>query len=379
MTTRKPIHVHALVDSLGVGGAEMLVPEFAAVAGEADIELSVGYLSESYGSPAAARLRRLGIEPVLLPVSRIGPSAMWAARRHLAAVRPDLVHTHLGYADLVGGLAARSLGLPVVSTVHAIEWERDTVRDRTKSRLMALARRHCATRVLAVSEHARQAYVATGWDTAERIHTVRSGVLTGPRPGSGRAVRAELGLAPDDLVLAMVSAMRSEKGHAVALEAVRRLVARVPRVRLVVAGDGPTAAEVSRMAAPLGDAVVLTGYRDDVMELLDATDVLIHPSRTEAFPTALLEAMAARVPVVATAVGGIPEIVADHQTGLLVDAPPDAGRFVDAVLTLAADADLRRRLGEAGRRRFEDEFTAERWAHRVRAQYDAVLDRGDGA
>jgi hypothetical protein len=162
MTTRKPIHVHALVDSLGVGGAEMLVPEFAAVAGEADIELSVGYLSESYGSPAAARLRRLGIEPVLLPVSRIGPSAMWAARRHLAAVRPDLVHTHLGYADLVGGLAARSLGLPAVSTVHAIEWERDTVRDRTKSRLMALARRHCATRVLSVSEHERQAYVANG-------------------------------------------------------------------------------------------------------------------------------------------------------------------------------------------------------------------------
>jgi glycosyltransferase involved in cell wall biosynthesis len=133
------------------------------------------------------------------------------------------------------------------------------------------------------------------------------------------------------------------------------------------------------MAAPLGDVVVLTGYRDDVMELLDATDVLIHPSRTEAFPTALLEAMAARVPVVATAVGGIPEIVADDQTGLLVGAPPDAGRFADAVLTLAADADLRRRLGEAGRRRFEDEFTAERWAHRVRAQYDAVLDRGDGA
>ena len=101
------------------------------------------------------------------------------------------------------------------------------------------------------------------------------------------------------------------------------------------------------MAAPLGDAVVLTGYRDDVMELLDATDVLVHPSRTEAFPTALLEAMAARVPVVATAVGGIPEIVADGRTGLLVDAPPDAGRFADAVLSLAADPDLRRRLGEA--------------------------------
>jgi glycosyltransferase involved in cell wall biosynthesis len=179
-------------------------------------------------------------------------------------------------------------------------------------------------------------------------------------------------------VLAMVSAMRSEKGHGVALDALRRLVERLPQVRLIIAGDGPTAAEVARMAAPLGDAVVLAGYRDDVMEFLDATDVLLHPSRTEAFPTALLEAMAASVPVVATRVGGIPEIVVHGRTGVLVEPPPLADRFADALLPLLCDADLRRRMGVAGRRRFEEEFTAQLWAARVRAQYDAVLAGPDG-
>src|SRR5512133_2470003 len=150
MADLDPIRVHALVDSLGVGGAEMLLPEFAAVCGLVGVDLSVGYLAESFGSPAAARLRRLGIEPVRVPVSRIGPSAIRATRRHLRACVPDLVHTHLGYADLVGGLAARSLGLPTLSTIHATEWEQGTLRDRIKTRMSALARRRCAIRVLAV-------------------------------------------------------------------------------------------------------------------------------------------------------------------------------------------------------------------------------------
>src|SRR5581483_12011893 len=94
---------------------------------------------------------------------------------------------------------------------------------------------------------------------------------------------------------------------------------RYPRVRLVVAGDGPTRAQVRSLARPLGEGAVLTGHRTDVMALLDATDVLIHPSFADAFPTSLIEAGAASVPVVATRVGGIPEIVESGRTGTLLE------------------------------------------------------------
>ena len=111
-------------------------------------------------------------------------------------------------------------------------------------------------------------------------------------------------------------------------------------------------------AARLGEGAVLTGHREDVMELLDATDVLIHPSRFDAFPTTLLEAMAASVPIVATDVGGIPEIVLGGQTGVLVGPPPTGEAFAAAVAPLLDDPGLREALGSQGRQYVVDRY---RW------------------
>jgi glycosyltransferase involved in cell wall biosynthesis len=186
-------------------------------------------------------------------------------------------------------------------------------------------------------------------------------------------VRAELGLGSEDFVVATLSLLRPEKAHDVTLAAVGQLVERFPTLRLLVVGDGPGRDEVERAAAPLGDRVVLAGYRTDAMETLDAIDVLVNPSRSDAFPTSLLEAMAAGVPVVASAVGGIPEIVDDGITGLLIDAPPRADALADAIARLVDDAELRRRLGAAGEDRFEREFAAAGWAERLRDLYEEVL------
>jgi glycosyltransferase involved in cell wall biosynthesis len=127
--------------------------------------------------------------------------------------------------------------------------------------------------------------------------------------------------------------------------------------------------------APLGEAAILTGYRADVMRILDATDVLLQPSETEAFPTSVVEAMAAAVPVVASAVGGIPEAVEPGVSGALISPPPTAREVATALGALLDDDDARRRLGAGGQSRFEREFTGERWAERVRAVYDDVLRR----
>ena len=142
---RTQIRVHALVDSLTYGGAELLLSEFAAVAPAAGIDFSVGYLQERADNPGVERLQANGVEPMLvgIPPHLFHPAAFLRVRRHLAAIKPDIVHTHLGDADLLGGTAARSLGLPVLSTVHAIgslQSLRQSRRGRVLARLIALAR-----------------------------------------------------------------------------------------------------------------------------------------------------------------------------------------------------------------------------------------------
>jgi glycosyltransferase involved in cell wall biosynthesis len=144
-------------------------------------------------------------------------------------------------------------------------------------------------------------------------------------------------------------------------------------MRLVLLGDGPAREEIHRLVAPLGPAAILTGHRDDVMDLLMATDVLLHPTQVDAFPTALLEAAAAAVHVIATAVGGIPEIVEDGRTGFLLAFPPRPDTLAERLEALLADESLRRSLGRAAREDFLQRFTADRWLARLRAVYDDVL------
>jgi glycosyltransferase involved in cell wall biosynthesis len=378
-SAESPIRVHALIDTLGVGGAEMVLAEFAAVAAAGGIELSVGYLKDVGAAHAAARLTAAGVEPHPVRIPRhLGPGALLAVRRQLAALRPQIVHTHLGYSDLLGGPAARSLGIPTVATLHGHTWPSGGV-EGAKARAMHVARRTCATRVIAVSEVARAAYLDTSSDRPDRVVVVYNGIAGQATPGAGRELRAELGIAEDEPVVAMVSSLRTEKAHDVALDAVAELLPSVPALRLLVVGDGPQRAQIARAASALGDRVLMTGYRSDVMAVLDAADVLLHPSRHDALPTTIIEAMAASTPIIATKVGGIPELVGDGVSGVLVQAPPAASELARAIAGLLDQPLLRRRLAAAGRERFDREFTADRWAARMADFYRSVLDSSRGA
>jgi glycosyltransferase involved in cell wall biosynthesis len=364
------MRVHALIDSLTWGGAETLLADFAAGAASAGIELSVGYLQPRSGDPAAARLRAAGIEPQLVGISSLlHPRDMRRVRRQLQRVRPDILHTHLGYADLLGGVAARSLGIPAVSTIHVTQWETGA-REVVKERLMSFARRGCSARTIAVSDFARERLLAGGWDRPERTVTIHNGIAPPAVARTRDEVRRELGLDPGDVAIAMVGVLRPGKGQ---LEAIAAMEGVGDRARLLIAGDGPERAAVAAAAAPLGNRAVMLGWRDDVADLLGAADVMLLPSHAEAFPTVLLEAMAARLPIVATRVGGIPEIVDDGATGVLVAAPPHPPAVTDALRPLVADAERRAEIGARGRDAFERRFTAERWAARLRELYDEVV------
>jgi glycosyltransferase involved in cell wall biosynthesis len=367
----RTIRVHALVEGLNIGGAEALLAEFATVAPGVGIDYSVAAL-RSYGGAAGERLRRAGVDPEVLGIPALRPGALVRVRRHLAEVRPDVVHTHLADVDLLGSVAARTLGIPAVATLHVSRWG-DRPREWLLDRLASVALHTCASRIVAVSEASRDAYLTWSGERPERVVVIPNGVGGRPAPAAGPVVRRQLGLGADDLVVTMISSLRLEKGHDVACAALARVVSRVPRVKLLIVGDGPRRAEVAAAAAPLGDRVVLAGYRTDVMEVLAASDLVLHPSHHDAFPTTLIEAAAASVAVAATAVGGIPEIVDDGRTGLLFPAPPDPAAVAAAVAALLLDPARRAELGRAARIRFDAEFGALRWARELRGLYDGVL------
>lgn len=374
----RTIRVHVLIDSLGCGGAEVLIAELAAISREAGIAVSVGYLYERRSSPVAERLRAAGVEPMPVGARRMASMAALAGiRRQLRAVRPDIVHTHLSHADVLGGLAARSLRLPWVSTVHATSWN-GTTRERAQAAVAFAVRRGCANRVIAVSRSARDAYLARSGISPERVVVVTNGISTAPpRDGNGR-LREELGLGRRQRVVVLNAPLRREKGHARALTALSLLRDRDPSLRVLLLGDGPDRDEVLDRAAACAGMVSALGYRDDVMAILGIADVVLHTPETDALPNGLIEAAAAGVPVVATATGGIPEIVASGETGFLV-APGAPPAEISRTLTrLLQDGELRARMGAAAQRRFERRFSGDRWVARLRETYGAVLEEREG-
>jgi glycosyltransferase involved in cell wall biosynthesis len=214
------------------------------------------------------------------------------------------------------------------------------------------------------------ALVAQGYHR-DRIRVIHNGVRIGAPASSRAAVRRELGLGDDDFVAALVATLRPEKRVDVFVDAVRRAHERNRRISGLVIGGGPQLEPLRRLASN-ESAVRLLGERRDVGALFAAADVACLSSAAEGVPMALLEAMAAGKPVVATRVGGVPEAVVDGRTGLLV-AEGDAEAFAEALLELSDDPALARRLGEAARQRQRDEFGFERMVDAYARAFDEVL------
>ncbi len=286
----------------------------------------------------------------------------------------DVVHSHLPYAAAFGRLVAawpRARRPSLVYTEHCM-W------DETARPVKALNRATIGLddRVLVVSEAARDALPSA---VRRRARVVVHGIEPEPireaalrRPEYRREVRAELGLAEGELLSLTVANFRWQKGHDVLLRAARSVVGRGLPVRFVFVGDGPLRRDLERERAALGldDQVLFVGARDDVPRLLAAADLFVLPSRYEGLPLALMEAVCSGVPVVASAVSEIPNLLTDGADALLVPAEQPAA-LAGAVATLAQDAALRARLSAAALG-LSQRFDVRRCTREVEAVYDEL-------
>jgi glycosyltransferase involved in cell wall biosynthesis len=293
--------------------------------------------------------------------------ALDRVRRSIRSFSPDVVHCHLPLVGVVGRLAARMCSVPVIYTEHNL-----FDRYHPMTRAAALATWRLQRRVIAVSTPVK--------DALERC--VPGSVPVSVVPNAvdvdafanvdGRVVRERYGIAPNAAVIGTVTVFREAKRLDLWLQVARAVAAQVPGARFLLVGFGPLEARLRGWvdAAGLGDAVILPGGQDDVRPFLAAFDVFLMSSDYEGLPIALLEAMAAAVPVVATGVGGIPEVVRPGH-GILVGVG-DVDGLARETVSLLGDPTRRAQLGQAGRARVRAVASIARMADDVYQQYAAV-------
>ncbi len=322
------------------------------------------------GSESEAAARARGVEVESVPMrGDLDLAAVRKLRSRLRARGPDLVHLHTGRATWLGGLAARSVGLPAVTTRRMDR----RVKRNWRTRLIY---RRLVDHAVAISPAVAECLHAGGV-ARERTSLIPSSIDPDElKPSASREdVRAELGAGEGDVLLLVLASLVRRKGVDVLLEALAKLGE--PRPRLAIAGDGSERASLERQATELGlaSSVTFLGHRDDKADLLHACDVFVLPSRREGLGVAALEAMACGRPVVATDVGGLAEAVRDGRTGLVVP-PEDPAALAGALERLSRNADARAAMGAEGPKRVGEGYLAPQMVASYEALYRRVLDGG---
>jgi glycosyltransferase involved in cell wall biosynthesis len=326
--------------------------------------------------PPARRCLSAGVAVSRLTVrGKFDFAGMIRFARLVAADRPQVVHVHLAspVEALPAILAARWGGARhIVTTEHAPTW-------RPLQRFYSRAAKRAAMRLLdatIVLSRADAVFLREEFGAPPSLlRVIHNGVPGFPAPISKVEARARLGLSPDATVVGYLGALEEKKGLLDLLEAVER--SRLAALTLLFGGEGGLEPVLRDRSAGRDFPVVLAGRIADVGGFLAAVDVFVFPSHQEALPLALLEAMAAGLPIVATTVGGIPEAIEDGVSGLLVPPrQPDA--VAGALRRLAADPALARRLGDEARRTALEKFGAERMIRATEALYAEILARDSG-
>lgn len=364
---------------LSVEGLDRM-PEF-----EVTLVTGVDYGPEGDLLERARRTTRLIVIPemarAISPLADV--IALWKLYRLMRRNRYDIVHTHSSKAGVLGRVAAWLAGTPIiVHTLHGLVFH--DYQPWIVNRALLAIKKLCAPitdHYISVSRLIAEKAVRSGIAPAEKFTTIYSGMELDwflNAKVDAAAVRREFGIPVDAPVVGKVARLFPLKGHDPLFDAIPAVVAREPRVRFLLVGDGILQAHLRERARRGGfaDNVVFAGLvaRERIPEMIAAMDVLVHTSLREGLARVLPQALAMGKPCVSFALDGAPEVVIPGETGYLVE-PDDAPGLAAAILTLLGDPELRRRLGENGRRRVDPAFRAETMAAQIADVYRELLRR----
>jgi glycosyltransferase involved in cell wall biosynthesis len=324
-----------------------------------------------------AELEAAGVRVVGL--GRTNKLAIWQWRPLVSLLRREgieVIHSHKYGSNIWAVVLGRIARVPViVAHEHTWSYEGRPIRKLLDRWLIARG----SSAFLAVSEEDRRRMIEIEKIDPADVTLMPNGIQALPE-GDGARVRGELGIPKDAPVLVSIAVLRQQKRIDLLIRAVAELTPRFPGLHVLVAGPGELRDELAGLAAELGvgDAVRLLGPRHDVPDLLAASDIAVLSSGFEGTPLSVLEYMDAALPVVATRVGGLPDLIEHGVHGLLVE-PGDAHLLAEAVGELLADPERARRMGEAGRARRREDYDFDRTLQRLESLYEDLLARSERA
>lgn len=293
----------------------------------------------------------------------------------LKTEKPDILHCHRHAASIFGVLAGITEKIRVISHVHGLHRTRSLKRRFTN---WFILRR--IDKIITVSDSVRHDVIETNWDIdISKVVTVKNCIdlkMIDDIKISKMDARLKLGIS-DGVVFGTVGRLVPTKGQAYLLEAFSRIQKKIPDSRLMIVGDGPLFKKLTKQAEKLkiSSNVLFTGYREDVLEIIRGFDVFVLPSLAEGLSIALLEAMASRLPIIASNVGGIPEVFGNSHCGRLVP-PKDVTALSAAMIEIdMLDVNHKKDLGENGRKKIEEEFTVAVMVTKIQEVYESVLQQ----
>ncbi|MFA4917838.1 MAG: glycosyltransferase [Thermodesulfovibrionales bacterium] len=292
----------------------------------------------------------------------------------LKTERPDILHCHRHAASVFGVLSKLTEKTKIIAHVHGLNRTRSFKRRFTNWLLL----KH-VDKIITVSNSVRLDVINTNWNMdPAKVVTVKNSVdleMIDNVKISKMDSRLKLGISEDEVVFGTVGRLVSTKGQSYLLDAFSEVQRKIPNSRLVIMGDGPLFKKLNKRAEELNisSRVLFTGFREDVLELIRGLDVFVLPSLAEGLSIALLEAMASKLPVIASDVGGIPEVFVSSHCGRLVP-PRDVSALSSAMVDIGSlNYEQRTLLGDSGRKRIEKEFTPNVMIRNLQAIYESVL------
>jgi glycosyltransferase involved in cell wall biosynthesis len=367
-----------VIDQLGRGGAERLMRAYVPRLRSLGKDVRVIALNVRDGNTEAAALAEAGVPVEVAPVTKLRHLHEVAGlTRRLRDARPHIVHAHLDFATLLSAATRPIHGAAVIATMHLHEtpppFSRDGLRQRLKHAVMNRFMDSVIVLANAEAEWLREHGV-----TNTPIEVIPNGIETEKfrlRPAAERMMlRDRLGYAETDFVVLSVAVLRPQKGIDKLIAALAEIRARAPHTRLLVVGEGPEREklEAQTKALDLSGLVRFAGFRDDIHDLMAAADLFVLPTLDDVQPTVVMEAMACGAPVVASAVGSVPDMITDEADGVLT-TPGDVDALAQAISTLITDAPRRERLRKSGRETVEARFSLEKNVAATNALYDRII------
>ncbi len=356
----------------------MTVPYIQSLANDC-FQPRVCVLQERHGNHFAKVLARMDIPVDLVPVRNLRDlTAIPRLVHYLRSHKTALVHTQLDFSNTLGNIAAKLLCLPSLCTLHTIDDPVKGSKSYRRMKVMLWSLRYFCDRVITVSEELRKHHLAISKVAPEKVITLYNGIdqshFRNPGIEKNDLLRKDLGIPLNAPLLLTVAVLREPKGIQFMLEAMPTILKEVPEAYYLIVGDGNYRGALEQLTANLNisNRVVFAGYREAIPDLLSISDVFVLPSLTEALPTVLAEAMTTGLPIIASTVGGIPEMVQDQTNGILIP-PKNPEKLATACIRLLKNKKEAQKMGMEGQTIAASRFDIQKQARHLGDVYRELL------